>query len=140
MAADRPCSFPVPFPSPAGRSTAGLLAQGLALVALAAPLLAPLGRPALASSPAAWAEFDRQVRTACLKASGLGLVRVQGYRLDLPSQKVSTLLLEGSHRQHSPLAGQRAQELCVYHRSSGQAEVGDAAGLLGSGPKSPGSP
>jgi hypothetical protein len=50
----------------------------LAGLLLAATALA--GGPALASSPQAWSAYDRQVRTACVAASGLAAVRVKGQR------------------------------------------------------------
>jgi hypothetical protein len=113
-------------------------AAAVGVLVLAAPWL---GQPALASSPAAWAEYDRKVRSACHKASGLAEVRVRGQRLDLPTLGLSTLLQEGRARQPF-LAGQRVQELCVYQQSSGQAEVGDAERLRGAPPAAsrPGAP
>jgi hypothetical protein len=69
----------------------------LAGLLLAATALA--GGPALASSPQAWSAYDRQVRTACVAASGLAAVRVKGQRVDLPGLGLSALLLEGTYPQ-----------------------------------------
>jgi hypothetical protein len=92
-------------------------------------LLPPLQRPAQASSPAAWAGLDTQVRATCRAASTLSAVVEPGDRLDLPGDRLSLLLLEGRHRQPH-LRGQKGLELCVYERANGVARVLEADGLL----------
>jgi hypothetical protein len=114
---------------PAGRPSLHLVAATL-LMGLAGPLLC---RPALASSPAAWASYDRQVRSSCLAASALVGVRVRGARLDLPNLGLSTLLLEGRYRQPA-LAGQRGFELCVFEQRNGRATVAEADRFLAPAP------
>ena len=101
---------------------------GLAGLLLTATALA--GGPALASSPQAWSAYDRQVRTACVSASGLAAVRVKGQRVDLPGLGLSALLLEGTYPQPH-MRGQKGLELCLVEQRSGRASVAEADRLIG---------
>jgi hypothetical protein len=100
----------------------------LAGLLLAATALA--GGPALASSPQAWSAYDRQVRTACVAASGLAAVRVKGQRVDLPGLGLSALLLEGTYPQPH-MGGRKGLELCLVEQRSGRASVAEADRLIG---------
>jgi len=86
------------------------------------------GSAALASSPEAWNRYDRQVRTACVAASGLADVRVRGARIDLPALGLSSLLLEGRYPQPH-MNGRPGLELCVFEQRSGRAVVAEADSL-----------
>lgn len=100
----------------------------LALAAAAIQTVAVLGAGAArASSPEAWNRYDRQVRSACVAASGLAAVRVRGSRIDLPSLGLSTLLLEGTYPQ-AHMKAQPGLELCVFEQRSGRASVAEADG------------
>lgn len=93
--------------------------------------------PALASSPEAWAAYDRQVRAACLRASGLKAVRILGRRLDLPSLGLSAFLIEGVAPQPH-MQGTQVRELCVVEQRSGRAEVTEAKDLRLAAPEASG--
>ncbi|MFN9622063.1 MAG: hypothetical protein ACK587_04395 [Cyanobacteriota bacterium] len=114
-----------------------LLSSGAALLVLsAAPRVA-------ASSPEAWRAYDREVRTACLKASGLLQPRVMGDRVDVPAAPpdpngitliISALLLEGRYPQ-AHMKGQTGRELCLFDQRTRKAFVGPAGMLTLSRPK-----
>ena len=89
--------------------------------------------PARASSPEAWSRYDRQVRSACVAASHLAAVRVQGSRIDLPGLGLSSLLLEGTYPQ-AHMKGQQGLELCVFEQRSGRAAVAEADGWRSAAP------
>lgn len=114
-----------------GRSRGG---QGRALIRWLSPLplvglAALLGAgPLQAASPEAWNRYDRQVRSACIAASGLAAVRIRGSRVDVPSLGLSSLLLEGRYPQ-AHMAGRRGLELCVFEQRSGRAAVAEADSL-----------
>lgn len=97
------------------------------LALLLFPLMASAMLPARASSPEAWAAYDRQVRAACLRASGLKTVRILGQRIDLSTLGLSTFLLEGVYPQPH-MQRMQGRELCVYEQRSGRAEVTEANG------------
>jgi len=99
----------------------------LPLVGLVAAALG--AGPLQASSPEAWNRYDRQVRSACVAASGLTAVRIRGSRIDFPSLGLSSLLLEGTYPQ-AAMAGRRGLELCLFEQRNGRASVAEADGLL----------
>ncbi|MEB3165395.1 MAG: hypothetical protein VKO65_01860, partial [Cyanobacteriota bacterium] len=114
-------------PSASARSAARRSGvPGLAGLLLAAMALA--GGAAQASTPQAWSAYDRQVRTACVAASGLAAVRVRGLRIDLPALGLSSLLLEGRYPQPH-MNGRPGLELCVFEQRSGRAVVAEADSL-----------
>jgi len=129
-----PCPLPpapTAEPCPGARARSAACRSGvpsLAGLLLAATALA--GGPALASSPQAWSAYDRQVRTACVAASGLAAVRVKGQRIDLPGLGLSALLLEGTYPQPH-MGGQKGLELCLVEQRSGRASVAEADRLIG---------
>ena len=84
---------------------------------------------ALASSPDAWRAYDRQVRNACVAASGLAAARVKGQRVDEKDLDISALLLEGTYPQPH-MRGQKGLELCLFERRSGRAKVADGDQLF----------
>jgi hypothetical protein len=114
-----------------------LLSSGAALALLtAAPRV-------LASSPEAWRAYDREVRTACLKASGLLQPRVLGDRVDVPAAPpdpngitliLSAFLLEGRYPQ-AHMKGQMGRELCLFDQRTRKAFVGAAESLTKPRPK-----
>jgi hypothetical protein len=101
----------------------GLALSGGWLAALA--LIAPLAR---ASSPEAWKAYDREVRLACLAASGLKAPRVAGQRVDVPELSLSVLLLAGRYPQ-AHMAGRSGRELCIFTQEGRRAVVAGAEGL-----------
>lgn len=127
-----PCPLPhTPNTRPSARARSAARRSGvpgLAGLLLAATALA--GGPAQASSPQAWSAYDRQVRTACVAASGLAAVRVKGQRVDLPGLGLSALLLEGTYPQPH-MGGQKGLELCLVEQRSGRASVAEADRLIG---------
>jgi hypothetical protein len=98
-------------------------------------LLLGLAAPrAGASSPDAWRAYDREVRSACLKASRLLQPRVLGDRVDVPvadvsaggiSLIISALLLEGRYPQ-AHMRGQSGRELCLFEQRTRRATVAPA--------------
>ncbi|MFN9645529.1 MAG: hypothetical protein ACK6BG_10530 [Cyanobacteriota bacterium] len=117
--------------------TVALLASGAALWLLsAAPRL-------WASSPEAWQAYDREVRSACLKASGLLQPRVLGDRVDVSAAVaspngitplISALLLEG-HSPQAHMRGQLGRELCLFDQRTRKASVAEANALTKPRPK-----
>jgi hypothetical protein len=119
----------------AGASFLTLFGAALALL-VAAPRV-------LASSPEAWRAYDREVRTACLKASGLLQPRLLSDRLDVPAAPpdqngitliISAFLLEGRYPQ-AHMKGQMGRELCLFDQRNRRAFVGPAGTLTISRPK-----
>ena len=127
-----PCPLPqTPKTKPSARARSAACRSGVpSLAALLLAATALTGGPALASSPQAWSAYDRQVRTACVAASGLAAVRVKGQRIDLPGLGLSALLLEGTYPQPH-MGGQRGLELCLVEQRSGRASVAEADRLIG---------
>ena len=126
-----PCPPAAAERSPGARSRSSwrrIRGPGLAGLLLVATALA--SKAALASSPEAWRAYDRQVRAACVAASGLAAARVKGQRVDLPDLGLSALLLEGTYPQPH-MRGQRGLELCLLERRSGRASVAEADQLIG---------
>jgi hypothetical protein len=152
MPQDSVSPSPSPAPSaPWGPDSSLFTARGRAALASPAParhgvlaraggLLLLLGLalpPALASSPAAWRDYDREVRAACLQASRLRQARVLGERVDVPvadrtpdggTLLISALLLEGRWSQPAP-RGQTGRELCLFEQRTRRATVADADAL-----------
>ncbi|MEB3331998.1 MAG: hypothetical protein VKI83_05860 [Synechococcaceae cyanobacterium] len=97
--------------------------------ALVGLLVAAAGSlPARASSPQAWAEYERQMLKACTAASGLRQPRPAGDRLDFSQSdgsRTSVLLLQGRYPQ-AHMAARRGLELCLYDPRSRRARVVDA--------------
>lgn len=112
---------------PAAGSTA--LAACIRPLALACLLAATTwSLPGRASSPQAWADYQRQVLKACTAASGLRQPRPAGDRIDVSQpdgNRTSVLLLEGRYPQPH-MAGRRGLELCLYDPRSRRASVADA--------------
>jgi hypothetical protein len=118
-----------------GRLVADL--AGLARLAGLVLLLGVTAPRAGASSPDAWRAYDREVRTACLKASRLLQPRVLGERVDVPvadgaatgnTLLISSLLLEGRYPQ-AHMAGQKGRELCLFEQRTRRASVAEADNL-----------
>ncbi|MEY4354068.1 MAG: hypothetical protein RLZZ609_2309 [Cyanobacteriota bacterium] len=108
---------------PLARQAGGLALAGGWLAALA--LMAPLAR---ASSPEAWRAYEREVRQACLAASGLKAPRVVGQRVDVPELSLSVLLLAGRYPQ-AHMAGRAGRELCLFTQEGRRAVIAVADGL-----------
>ena len=82
---------------------------------------APL-TPAMASTPAAWAQMNTRVNRACIAMSGLARPQLLAKRISF-SDVIGTEI-----RQLRGLddRGRMKRLLCAYNRSTGRAEVQDA--------------
>lgn len=128
---------------PGRSSVQGRLAAGVARAGGVVMLLGMVAPGAGASSPAAWQAYDREVRSACLKASRLLQARVLGERIDVPVADVSptgntllisALLLEGRYPQ-AHMNGQKGRELCLFEQRTRRASVAEAEDLERPRPK-----
>lgn len=83
-------------------------------------LVAPLAH---ASSPDAWASYDKAVLTSCTKASGLKDAKPIGNAAQFDDRVGYTaLLLQGQYPQKH-MKGQQGTELCLYNKTSKTAFV-----------------
>ena len=92
-----------------------------------------LGNPAVASSPTAWAQHDKEVAAACRKASGLRDPQVETtvVRFD-DAIGLDARLVRGIWPQPH-MQGQRALMLCLFDRKTRKAAIqhaDDWAGTL----------
>ncbi|MCB2252979.1 hypothetical protein KTQ74_13815 [Pseudomonas chlororaphis] len=86
-------------------------------------LTALLANPARASSPDAWAAFDKQVLASCLKASQLKNTKAIGQAAQFDDRVgYSALLLQG-HYPQKHMKGQTGVELCLYDKQRKNAHV-----------------
>lgn len=124
-------------------SARGRLVAGVARAGGVVLLLGMVAPGAGASSPAAWQAYDREVRSACLKASRLLQARVLGERIDVPvadvspsgtTPLISALLLEGRHAQ-ARMSGRKGRELCLFEQRTRRATVAEAEFLEHPHPK-----
>ena len=113
------------------------LAAALAPLGVAAVLLGPGAPRAGASSPDAWRAYDREVRTACLKATQLLQPRILGERIDVPvadpsasgnTLLISAFLIEGRYPQ-AHMGGQIGRDLCLFEQRTRRVTVGGAENL-----------
>jgi hypothetical protein len=85
--------------------------------------LAALATHANASSPDAWATFDKAVLASCTKASGLKEARPVGNAAQFDDRVgYVALLLQGRYPQKH-MKGQQGTELCLYNKQSKTAYV-----------------
>jgi len=83
-------------------------------------LIAPLAH---ASSPDAWAAYDKAVLASCTKASGLKNAKPVGNAAQFDDRVGYTaLLLQGQYPQKH-MKGQQGTELCLYNKKSKTAFV-----------------
>lgn len=83
-------------------------------------LIAPLAH---ASSPDAWAAYDKAVLASCTKASGLKNAKPVGNAAQFDDHVGYTaLLLQGQYPQKH-MKGQQGTELCLYNKKSKTAFV-----------------
>ncbi|WP_248742690.1 MULTISPECIES: hypothetical protein [unclassified Pseudomonas] len=83
-------------------------------------LIAPLAH---ASSPDAWAAYDKAVLASCTKASGLKDAKPVGNAAQFDDRVGYTaLLLQGQYPQKH-MKGQQGTELCLYNKKSKTAFV-----------------
>jgi len=83
-------------------------------------LIAPLAH---ASSPDAWAAYDKNVLASCTKASGLKNAKPVGNAAQFDDRVGYTaLLLQGQYPQKH-MKGQQGTELCLYNKKSKTAFV-----------------
>jgi hypothetical protein len=86
-----------------------------------------IAAPAAASSPAAWAQMDRQVDRACRTAAGLQRARVQADKASFSDTvPVELRIVEGYNR-----GGVVDVKLCAFNRRTGRVAITDGVGRLG---------
>lgn len=93
--------------------------------ALTLPLicLATFAAQANASSPEAWASFDKAVLTSCNKASHLKYAKPVGKVAQFDDRVgYSAILLQGQYPQKH-MKGQPGTELCLYNKKTKTAYV-----------------
>jgi hypothetical protein len=78
---------------------------------------------AVASSEQAWAEGDKAMRAACLKASGLKNARVEGGIIHYGDDVGYSALFIGGRYPQPFMKNQPGRELCLYQRSGKKAVV-----------------
>ncbi len=85
--------------------------------------LTALASQAQASSPDAWAAYDKAVLASCTQASQLSHAKPVDKAAQFDDRVgYSALLLEGPYPQKH-MKGQRGTELCLYHKQSKTAHV-----------------
>jgi hypothetical protein len=85
--------------------------------------LTALASQAQASSPDAWAAYDKAVLASCTKASGLKNAKPVGTTAQFDDRVGYTaLLLQGQYPQKH-MKGQQGTELCLYNKKSKTAYV-----------------
>jgi hypothetical protein len=89
---------------------------------LAALLFFGGGSVAVASSPAAWRETDRQSEKACIAQSGLRRARVGPATRFSDRILVDARIVSGTYPQRH-IKGVKAKMLCLYNRKLKRAEV-----------------
>ncbi|MDF9776911.1 hypothetical protein [Pseudomonas baetica] len=87
--------------------------------------LTALTSQAHASSPDAWAAYDKAVLAGCTKASGLKDAKPAGNAVQFDDRVGYTaLLLQGQYRQKH-MKGAQGTELCLYNKKSKSAYVSE---------------
>ena len=100
------------------------------LVAACAILTAP--SVAIATTPAEWAAFDREVAASCAAASGLRNARPAGKRVDFDdSVGYAALVIDGRYPQPH-MKNRRARVLCLFDKRTRIAKVAAGDALVGS--------
>lgn len=85
--------------------------------------LTALATQAHASSPDAWAAYDKAVLASCVKASGLSDARPVGGAAQFDDRvDYTALLLQGRYPQKH-MKGQQGTELCLYNKKTKTAYV-----------------
>ena len=96
-------------------------------IALAASFVAS---SAVASSPAAWKDYDQRLMKACIAASGLKDVKPVGGPIQYDDRvPVTALVLAGRYPQKH-MNNRAGRELCVWDRKVEKAYVSEADQLL----------
>ena len=92
-------------------------------ITLALLSLTALASQAHASSPDAWATYDKAVLTSCTKASGLKDAKPVGNAAQFDDRVGYTaLLLQGQYPQKH-MKGAQGTELCLYNKKNKTAYV-----------------
>lgn len=85
---------------------------------------------ALASSPAAWKDYDQRLMKACIAVSGLKDVKPVGGPIQYDDRvPVTALVLAGRYPQKH-MNNRAGRELCVWDRKAEKAYVSEADQLL----------
>lgn len=85
--------------------------------------LTALATQAHASTPEAWAAFDKAMLASCTKASGLTDTHPVGKAAQFDDQvEYTAILLQGRYPQKQ-MRGQQGTELCLYNKKSKTAYV-----------------
>lgn len=78
---------------------------------------------AQASGQDAWAQHDRDVATACIKASGLTNAKAVGKPVVFDDTVAQTALLVSGTYPQKHMAGKKGQMLCLYDRKAKTAQA-----------------
>ena len=89
------------------------------LTLLCLTVLTPLAH---ASSPDAWAAYDKTVLASCTKASGLKNAKPVGTAAQFDDRVGYTAVLQGQYPQKH-MKGAQGTELCLYNKQSKTAYV-----------------
>ena len=81
---------------------------------------------ALASSPAAWTEHDKEVAATCVKASALKNAKPIGQPMAYEDRVGMTVLLLAGRYPQPHMKNQIGRELCLFDRETREAAVTEA--------------
>ncbi|MBD2104823.1 hypothetical protein [Leptolyngbya sp. FACHB-261] len=108
------------------------------LLVLVAGGLLLVGGVAEASSPEAWTQHEREVRSRCLALSGLRNAQAVGEIVGFDDRVgYDALLVRGNYAQ-AQMNNQTGQVLCLFDRRTRRAYISDAENLMQ--PRRPQSP
>jgi hypothetical protein len=97
-------------------------------IAAAAAVLVTTALPAFASSPDAWAAFDREVVQACTVKSGLRNAKPASEQILFPEGRREVALLVGGTYPQKHMKGARGTMLCLYDPDSKTAKIAETEG------------
>jgi hypothetical protein len=83
--------------------------------------------PAAASTPAAWAKLDREVKRSCIAASEFRRPRVSDLIIFNDAVGQVALIVSGTYPQPH-MKGARGTSLCLYDRQTREAVVEEISG------------
>ena len=89
---------------------------------------------ALASSPAAWSAHDREVASACTKASGLKMAAVSGQPMVFDDSVGMTALVVTGRYPEPHMENQPGRVLCLFDRKTREAQTTPADQLRWASP------
>lgn len=87
------------------------------------------GKLAAASTSEAWAAFEKEVVSACTKASGLADARPAGRAVDFDDSVGYTALLVAGRFPQPHMHGKETRVLCLFDRRTRKPAIADAEAL-----------